>query len=91
MRVLVFAFVSMLAAGVVAVRSLWGQEQKPTVFYENAAKSLPVLEALAQEHVTFLRVQDWCRAYSDDREWRAAPVSGSCTSPGPGSGIEGEG
>jgi len=79
MRVLVLVFVSMVVVGVMAFRSQWDQDRKPTTPYEDAGKSLPVLTALAQEHVTFLRVQDWCRAYSDDRERRANRLEGTCT------------
>ncbi len=89
MCVLVFAFISMVTAGIagfVKATSKEGQPRQPTVFYEDAGKSLPVLEALAQEQVTFLRVQDWCRAYADKRELRATPVEDTCTAPGPGTG-----
>jgi hypothetical protein len=79
LRVLVLVFIMMAALGAVVIRSQWNQESKPYVPYENAGKSLPVLEALAQEHVTFLRVQDWCHAYSDDRERRANTLQMTCT------------
>ena len=77
--VLVLVFILMVTVGVVAFRSQWDQGREPAVRYEKAGKSLPVLQALAQEHVTFLRVQDWCRAYSDDRERRATELTATCT------------
>jgi hypothetical protein len=79
MRVLVLAFIAMAVAGVIAFRSPWTRAPEPTIPYQNAADSLPVLRALAKERVTFLRVQDWCQAYSDDRERRANELTGSCT------------
>jgi hypothetical protein len=79
LRVLALVFIMLAVLGVVAVRSQWSQAGKPAVPYGNAGKSLPVLEVLAREHVTFLRVQDWCQAYSDDRERRANVLKGSCT------------
>ena len=44
---------------------------------------MPILEVLAHEHVTFLRVQDWCRAYSDNEEQRATELTAACTLEGP--------
>jgi len=79
MRILVLVFIFVVTVGVIALRSQWHQQWGPTVPYKNAGRSLPVLEALAQEHVTFLRVQDWCRAYSDNRERRASDLAGTCT------------
>ncbi|XVV15602.1 hypothetical protein ACQP2X_15025 [Actinoplanes sp. CA-131856] len=75
---LVLVFITMVALGVVFV-SHRGEPGEQVVAYDEAGKSLPVLEALAQEHVTFLRVQDWCRAYADGREQRANDLGASCT------------
>lgn len=75
-RVLVLALAGTAVAGV----ALFGSpEQGPAIPYENARKSLPVLEALAREQVSFLRDQDWCRAYSDGQEKRASTLSSTCT------------
>lgn len=74
-RVLVLVFVFMVAVEMIALRS----RPEESVPYGNAAKSFPVLETLAKEHVTFLRVQDWCHAYADDQERRASDVTATCT------------
>ncbi len=77
MRVLLFVYIGIATVGAIAFRSL--PQQDSTIPYENAGKSLPVLEALTHEHVTFLRIQDWCRAYSDNQEQRATELTSTCT------------
>lgn len=72
------AFIMMATLGVVALKSYWHPDRKPAVPYENAGKSLPVLKALAKEHVTYLKNQDGCRAYSDNREQRASKLIAPC-------------
>src|SRR5690349_10561142 len=79
MLFLVLAFVLMATAGAVTFGVLRNPWAEPAAPYEDAGESLPVLEALAREQVTFLRVQDWCRAYADGSERRANTLEGTCT------------
>ncbi|MGK5685313.1 hypothetical protein [Actinoplanes sp. URMC 104] len=76
---LALAFLSLLGLGIFGFASGWGRAREPVIPYNQAAKSLPVLQALARDHVRFLRVQDWCRAYVDARERRANELRETCT------------
>jgi hypothetical protein len=73
------ALILSVAAGTTAIAMRSYLSGQPGTRYENAAKSFPVLQALAQDGVTFLRVQDWCRAFADSRERRTNELAGTCT------------
>ncbi|XVU22808.1 hypothetical protein ACQPZJ_36885 [Actinoplanes sp. CA-054009] len=76
---LMAAFVLLAAGGIALLEADGRQEREPVIAYDEAPKALPVLQSLTEEHVTFLRAQDWCQAYADDRERRANDLRGSCT------------
>ena len=56
MAALVLVFVSMVTVGVLGFPAQWHHEPQQAL-YREAADSLPVLRALAREHVSFLRVR----------------------------------
>jgi hypothetical protein len=47
--------------------------------WERAPEALPVLRGLEREHVSFLRLQDWCQAYDDGSGVRANTLRPTCT------------
>ncbi|MFI1995260.1 hypothetical protein [Actinoplanes sp. NPDC020271] len=77
-RVMALILVAIVALGVVAIKDHFDEGLSP-ILYDRAAKSLPVVQALAREHVTFLRAGDGCQVYADDREKRASQLSSTCT------------
>ncbi|MFF5077422.1 hypothetical protein ACFY36_10245 [Actinoplanes sp. NPDC000266] len=75
---LMAAFVLLVAGGIVVLEADSRQEREPVIAYDEAPKVLPVLKSLAEEHVTFLKDQNGCHAYEDDRERRANDLGDTC-------------
>jgi hypothetical protein len=75
------SIVVILAIGFVVIQAsaAWRQYTHPGENRERAPESMPMLRALEREHVSFLRTQDWCQAYTDDSGTHANTLESNCT------------
>jgi len=74
------AVVAILAIGFVVIQAsaAWQRYAHPGQNRERAPESMSMLRALEREHVSFLRTQDWCQAYTDDTGTHASTLESNC-------------